>query len=255
MRYEKVRDAMQSDPALAALLGKPTEWVGKQNQTGEMFAKEVVQVTAAIYSAGRDACDMKPPQIVHFATDMLILNIAPPVVAKPPAPPAPKPTVVKPKPVKPKPPAKPKPKPKPEAKKPEPKKPAVVPPPSAPPEPEPAPEPVAEVKVAAPERVVVPARPVRPKSRVVETDGADPQPSKHVNGFFKPLTVIYIKKNVPWVPGVVLMCHAQAIATILEAYANDPEARELLDDMNRFIEHIHRKTVLPNCAQEDTKSG
>jgi hypothetical protein len=74
MRYDAVWKAMKDDPALASLLSEPTEWIGKQNQTGELFPKEVVRVTVAIHEAGGDAYIMKPHQITYHAIELLNLN-------------------------------------------------------------------------------------------------------------------------------------------------------------------------------------
>ena len=253
-RYVKVNQAMQGDPALQKLLSKPNTWVGKQNQTGEFFSQEVVEVTAAIHNAGMDAYTLKPQQIVHFATDMLVLKQPPPVAAKSSVPEPESSAPVASPVVKPKAKAKTKAKPKVKAKVKPVTKPKVEQTPEAQETAQANADPVsAPVRLKPKNKVKAARKAVSKPDRVAAPTAAAPPEN---NGEAKPMAVRFIRVNVPYVPGIALMNNLYAAQQLLEPFViNDPEAKELADKLDEMIEAVHRKTVLPNCAKEDAKSG
>jgi hypothetical protein len=177
--YKKVAAVLKADSGLARCLSKSAVSVGTPDQKFEDFQKEVVEVTDALYAAGKDVYSMSKKEIADIAIDMLVYGKKLPAVAKPEPVPgkapmvrAAKPAARRPSkpeaaPVKPaakpaakpavKPTAKParaarsRPKPKPEpvaAKKPEPE-PETEPEPAPVPEPEPAPTTAPEPDLAS----------------------------------------------------------------------------------------------------------
>ena len=234
MRYHKVNAVMVADPALKRLLSKPNQVIIKQDQTSEEFSKEVVEVTTAIHNAGLDAYAMHQHQILHFATNMLVLKQPPPVAARPAkAPVAPE----KPKAKAPKAPKAP----KAAVKAPAVKAPVVKAAPAARTKRksrtklEPAKAKVAEPPSEPPEPLAEP--PPVPKAETRPKDNGGPPP------------VVYFRKNVPLIPGITIMNDLYGAVTILEPYAaHDPEAKEIMDKLNVIIDDVHRKTVLPESA-------
>ena len=247
--YEKVNAIMQDDLKLKRLLSKPDRWVDKGDQTGKDFSKEVIEVAEAIQKAGIDISAAKPQQIMHFAAGMLALEQ----------------TALEPKPAS----AATKPKRKrrtkaemeaaraAEAKTKSEAKAAKAKPASAaaPGKPRRKRRTKAEMEAAraaeaeADKVSKAAAGPVEslPKNKV----GRPKRSATATVGGFPRGEIKYVRRFFPYIPGCVMMSNFFAIQTLLQPYLNDPEAKELYDNVGRDIDMLHARTVLPNYAQEE----
>ena len=72
MRYQRVANAIATEPALMARMGGKTEVVLKPNGDKVEFAKEVVDVTERIHANGDDAGSYSKDKIVQLAISMIL---------------------------------------------------------------------------------------------------------------------------------------------------------------------------------------
>jgi hypothetical protein len=231
-RYARVRKAMQGMPALKRLMGKETVVVMKPDRKSEYFAPEVTSVTEALERSGKDAGDMSQQEIIHFATNMLVLNQTPPVAVQLKA-------------VAPESEVKSEPAPEPKGKAAAEEATAEVAPKIRTAKPKPVrkiqPPRLKTTRVPIPTPAPV-AESVKPAAKLALTPTAK-------NGS----PIIWVRPHVPFVVGTAILSNLEAVNVLLQPYvkADDPEAKELLDKVNSLMDDVHRRTVLPNCAKED----
>lgn len=107
MRYERIQDILSHDPRLKTLLGPKTQPIDSRFGEQLLFSKEVVEVTQAIHSQGKDAHKVPKNEVLIIAMRVMklipsatngdsrpALNLSPPTV---PDKSPPKPTPQKPK--------------------------------------------------------------------------------------------------------------------------------------------------------------
>lgn len=84
MRYARVQQVLEQEDAFVAKMGSRTEAVFKPDGEKQLFSPEVIAVTQAIHSAGKDAHKVHKTEIVRIACQVFRIGRSDP----PPAPPA-----------------------------------------------------------------------------------------------------------------------------------------------------------------------
>lgn len=108
MRYNRVELILDQEPAFKARMGPKTEVVLKPDGEKQLFSPEVIAVTQAIHTAGKDAHKVQKTEIIKAAVKVFQIGAAnrattpapaaptpaapePPAAPAPPAPPTPAP--------------------------------------------------------------------------------------------------------------------------------------------------------------------
>lgn len=164
MRYERVQEILESDPACRIRLSPKTQAIETRFGEKVVYSKEAIEVTEALHAEGKDAHKVPKNDVLRVAIRIMKSsgNHAPPAVSVAPPPPPPAPPVVEGKPKK-----------KAKAVKPEP------PPPDPAPPPAPAKKPVKAKKAEAKPQPAPPPKKVKaevPKTATVEPPPPPPPP-------------------------------------------------------------------------------
>lgn len=218
-RYRRVSDILQADNLLRTKLSKTMAAVCRPDQSHKEFPIEVVYVTDEIHKKGLDAFTLPKLEVIRVAHGLLVTNPGPIPM---PAPPPPLPAVPKaaPKAVKKVP---PKPKVKPKVK----------------------PKRVAAPKVPA----TAEASPAAVEQKTTggsRGNGVSPSPLKP--------PPVFVRSNIPYLPGVAALSNMQAAILLLEA-TGDSVIKPLIQKAQELVDELHRHVILPSAEKDVPASG
>lgn len=71
MRYERVQEILQGEPALKPMISARNQAIDSRFGEKMLFSKEVIQVTQAIHSEGKDAHKLPKNEVLKFALRVL----------------------------------------------------------------------------------------------------------------------------------------------------------------------------------------
>jgi len=231
MRYQRVAQVIATEPALKARMGGKTEVVLKPNGDKVEFPKEVIDVTERIHAGGHDAGTYSKDQIVQLAISIILYGDTGAVTAPKPAeagneaPASKQKTKRRPRAAK-KPPVQ---KPKKVRKKRQPK-PEVVP--AAQPE-----KPKPEAPVEKKEALERPAKRAKaaPVEAVAVTIVSPPVQAQN--------------SVVPFAVGCAVNSNLIAASQLLEIHDRTLEGKEIRERLDKIIDEINRRTVIPSMGR------
>jgi len=217
MRYQRVHEILKSDRALTMRLSKRMAAVCAPDQTHKDFPVEVVHVTDQIHAQNLDAYTLPKPEVIRWATRLLITHPVPIPVYEPPA-------------------ASAEAKPKPEAKaKTTRKKAASAPPPQLPPPKKAAPKP----KGKSPKARATADRPAAVEQKPTGDQGGESTSPP-----------LFVRKSIPYIPGVAILSNLFGAAQLMQPHiVNDPTMKGVYQKLLDLTDEVHRATVLPADAE------
>jgi hypothetical protein len=247
MRYQRVADVIATEPALKARMGGKTEVVLKPNGDKVEFPKEVIDVTERIHAIGHDAGSYGKDKIVQLAIDVILHDGNGSTVALPKA--------VEPKTE----PAAPKLRKK--RRKAVVQKPAVPEPPAAKPKkPRKKRQPKAKVEAPAAAPVIVPAAAVAEKPKVDPAPVDKKAPAERPKrSKAQPAETVMVavaspppqaqNSVVPFAVGCAVNSNLICASQLLEIHDRTLEGKEIKERLDKIIDEINRRTVIPSASR------